>query len=599
MTDGHHILPKAGVFPSLVRTGMQSYRMLLIPGVAALIAVDLLDVMLPLILKSGFDSLESGSGMSGVRNAALLYLGVSTLQAGLRYIYRRLLPDAALSSARDARDGIVNRVVHEPVLDAQKRSPGSSLTLVSSDADAVGVPLDLGFVMLMDAAIYLIFIPIAMLALEPSLSLCILIPLAAIPLVMQRGKKIIYQRSQATQAALSELTDQAHESLDGIETIKAYSQEQALQQPFAATVTSLQTRSIDLARTESTISAQLEFLASVSTLLLIVLGGYSLIEGQMTIGTFVALQRYIQQLIWPTQALSFWLGVAQRAKSSSDRLQAVLLAPHTERSRVADPSPPAAAVAVTVTDLSFRYPDSGRNVLSRLSFTVHEGETIAIVGPNGSGKSTLAWILAGLYPVPEGSVFLGQQDLATLSLNQIQERVSLATQSPFLFSGTVEENLAFENLSPVAVQHVISALFNQSQGNEMTDLERSLQDGGEGLSGGQRQRVGVARALLKQSPLLILDDPLSAIDGQTTRRILPLLRRACQERTTVLVSQRLALLSLADRILVLDNGSIIQDGTFSQLTAAPGGWFKHFYHQQHLLEEITALSVPPAGDVNQ
>jgi ATP-binding cassette subfamily B protein len=332
--------------------------------------------------------------------------------------------------------------------------------------------------------------------------------------------------------------------------------------------------------------------SSIGTLIVVWMGGGMVLEGELTAGQFAAFNAYLGLLVWPTLAFGYLLSVVQRGRASYARVREILDAePEVVEAR--SPREAEGPGAIEVEDLDLAYGD--RKVLDGVSLRVPAGGSLAVLGPTGSGKSTLAALLPRLLPTPPGKVRLDGVDVNALSLRSLRESVGYAQQEPFLFSTTVERNLKLALDDPEApdadarLRHaaaeacVLEEIEGMADGFQTVVGERGVQ-----LSGGQKQRLALARALLNEPKVLVLDDPLSAVDAKTESDILAALDRAKQHRTFILITNRVAAAARTDRVLVLDEGRVVEEGTHDELVAA-GGLYARIAQKQRLERELEAL----------
>lgn len=607
---------------SLIRRYIAKYRGLILGGAFSLVIVDILDICLPLILKRGIDGIVEERSFSAAAGAAFIYFGAAAVQALMRFSYRRNLPRAAVYSARDIRNEISRGILEAPLTSLGTKKDGEYVTLAASDADNVTAPFDTGIVMFGDACFYLVLVPPIMFFLAPSLAPLLIAPLLLIPFFVRNGKRRIYSRTRDMQDRLGAMTAVVHESISGIDVIRGEVREPVVADQFEQAARGLRESTVNLIREEAVLAPKLEGMGFISSLVLLTVGGMQVISGTLSLGSFVALQRYIQQMMWPLEALGHYIAISRRARGSADRIEAiaaeghpkpaegypgVAARGHPEPGVVAEGHPkPVAAEghpgvagvakghpepAAEIRNLSFLYPGSPEPALDRITLKIARGEKIAVVGNNGSGKSTLLALLSGAYPVASGKIFIFGRDISGCRASDLSQFISVVPQESFLFTGSVRDNLPGTGAEREKVMHVLDSLLLTAElGDDILDLR--LSEGGRSVSGGQRQRLCLARALMKDAPLLVMDDPLSAVDGEKERKITDFIRQDLSGgRTCIYTTHRLSLLGIADRIIVLDRGGIIQAGTMAELVADRSGWFSKFREKESLREEIKEFRV--------
>jgi ATP-binding cassette subfamily B protein len=333
-------------------------------------------------------------------------------------------------------------------------------------------------------------------------------------------------------------------------------------------------------------------------------GGSLVLHGDLDKGAFVAFSLALQRLIWPMLALGFVISIVQRGRASYGRLRVILDAEPDVTSGDL-PAPAEVKGAIRVEHLSFKYGD--RTVVDDVSFEVPAGRSLALVGRTGSGKSTIAVLLARLLPTPKGAVFLDGADICDLPLSTVRAGIGYAQQDAFLFSTTVTRNVGYsldDPESPAGMEVIRSAAAEAEVLPEVESLPEGFNtvvgERGVQLSGGQRQRVALARALVREPPVLVLDDPLSAVDAKTEAAILAAIERQAKERTVILITHRVAAARRCDRIVVLDGGRVIEQGTHDELVRR-GGLYASFAEEQRIEEDLAALGEldppPSSGDI--
>jgi ATP-binding cassette subfamily B protein len=422
-----------------------------------------------------------------------------------------------------------------------------------------------------------------MLVISPRLTLLALLPLVLVSLLVRHFGRKVHDRYEEVQAQLAELNALVQENLSGARVVRAYTQEAAEQQRFAAANREYVARSRKLVRITGILHPGIGFLMGLGGVTVVWLGGGMVIAGAITLGELVAFSVYLTMLNWPMIALGWVVNLIERGEASMGRIHAIL----DERPAIADAAPLAAVAIkgdVAFRGLSFAY--DGVPVLHEVDLEVPAGSTVAIVGPTGCGKSTLVSLLPRLFDPPPGTVFVDGHDVRRLPLAALRGAIGFVPQESFLFSTTVRENVALaEGSAPRAewaagVAQLEKDVRELAQGFETTVGERGIT-----LSGGQKQRTALARALASDPRILILDDSLSAVDTETEEQILQGLREVMRQRTTFLVSHRVSTVKQADLIVVMRDGRIVERGRHDELVAQ-GGFYADLNRRQLLEQEI-------------
>ncbi len=423
-----------------------------------------------------------------------------------------------------------------------------------------------------------------MLQSSPQLTLYVLIPLPILAVIIYFVNSSIHKRSEKIQAALSSLTTNAQESYSGIRVIKSFVQEKAMLNFFTANSETYRKNAIGLAKVEAVYFPTITLLIGVSTLFTIMIGGLYYIhhEHNISLGTIVEFIVYVNMLTFPVSAIGLTASMVQRASASQKRLNEFLeIVPETS-------SPPQAKKVIIKGNIDFEnvnfvYPDTGITGIKNFSLQIKEGEKIAITGKTGSGKTTLAQLLLRMYDVQSGSIKLDGVDIRQMDLASLRKQISYVPQDVFLFSDTVENNIRF-SIPQATKEMVAEAAYMASVDKEIEGFEKGYQtlvgERGVTLSGGQKQRISIARALIKDPSLIIFDDCLSAVDAKTEKQIMGRLNQYLAEKTAIIITHRVFSLLSFDRIVVLDEGKIVEQGTHEQLMKIPDGFYSKLYTQQ-------------------
>ena len=420
---------------------------------------------------------------------------------------------------------------------------------------------------------------------SPEMTLYVLTPLPILAATIYIVNTIIHKKSESLQAALSSLTVNAQQSYSGIRVIKSFVQEKAMFKFFEENSEKYRREAVTLAKIEALYFPSMSLFIGLSTLLTIMIGGLAYINGSATIGldTIVEFVIYINLLTFPVSAIGWTASMIQRAAASQKRLNEFL---DTEPKILSKNLPADVNLEgdIRFEDVNFVYPDTGIHALKNLSFHIKSGEKVAIVGKTGSGKTTIVQLLLRLYDPSSGRVLIDGTDIREYDLFALRAQIGYVPQDGFLFSDTITNNIGFglaeadqakvENAAQLAVVH------NDIKGFP-SGYETLVGERGVTLSGGQKQRVSIARALIKESTVLILDDSLSAVDSRTEKEILSHIKEFMKERTAILITHKIASLHDFDKVMVMDEGRIVESGTHEQLLKL-GGLYAEMYKRQHV-----------------
>jgi ATP-binding cassette subfamily B protein len=479
---------------------------------------------------------------------------------------------------------------------------GEIMSRATSDLQQVRLLLGFGVLNLVNVAFAFASALQIMVVVSPKLTLACLVPLPVVTLLSRRISRGLYHRMRESQAALGRMTDVLQANLAGVRVVRSFALEESERRRFDSINMEYLRASLGLARLRGSLGPTIGAVAAAGTLVFFWYGASLLLRGPtaggLSPGSFFAFWSAFARMVWPMVAMGFALSIVQRGRASFSRLQDILGARPDVVGGTTRPSGPLGGTLV-VDHLRFAYGE--REVLHDVSFRVARGESLAVVGRTGSGKTTLAMLLARLLPTPPGTVTIAGVDVCKLPLDVARSAVGYAQQDAFLFSTTVTRNIGLSLDDPDAPQsrerirdaardaQVLGEAVSLPDGFETVVGERGVQ-----LSGGQRQRVSLARALLREAPILVLDDPLSAVDSKTEAAIVESLERRARDRTLILITHRVAVASGCDQIIVLDEGCVVEQGRHDELVAR-GGIYAAFAEEQQMERELDEIDVGSNG----
>lgn len=559
-------------------------------GVLALLVVNVVGVYIPLLIRNGVDELQVTFSFDRVLRYVVLILVLASVMWVIRMASRILLFGTGRQVEFDLKQKIFQRLLTlEPAYFAMNTA-GDLISRATSDVDNIRRLLGFAVLSLANTAFaYALTLPV-MLAIDLRLSLLAIAPYPLMLLLVHLFSDRLRTEQLETQQELSKISDLIQEDMSGIGLIKIYGQEDNERRAFRDLNQELLKANLKLAKTRNTLFPLLIGIASFSFLLILWQGARAIVVGSITVGDFIALLLYVERLIFPTALLGFTITAYQRGEVSIDRVEAIL----TVEPKIQDPADaiPLSLSEVqgrlTAENLTFTYPGSTTPALDAVSFVIQPGETVAVVGPIGSGKSTLANALPRLLDIAPGQLFVDGHDVTQLRLQDLRAAIAYVPQDSFLFSTTIQNNIRYGE--PLAEQPEVEYAAKQAQIhpeilNFPQQYETVVGERGITLSGGQRQRSALARALLVDAPILILDDALSSVDNQTATQILQNLSTGTQRKTVLFISHQLAAAATADRILVMDQGRIVQMGTHEALLQQPG-LYQSLWNQNALEEML-------------
>lgn len=505
----------------------------------------------------------------------------------------------------DIRNDLLKRLLAlEPEFYVRNRT-GELMSRATNDLNAVRMVLGPGVMYSATTVVYMILAILVMVTLSPSLTLWVLLPAPVIAFAVWFFGKTIHDLYQIIQAALATLTARVQENLAGVRVVRAYAQEEAEIRGFDEPNREYVSRNIRLVRTWSMFMPSLQAISGTTFLIVLWQGGHQLLRGQISLGALIAFNGYLTQLVWPMIALGWVTNIFQRGAASMGRLNYILTAKPSIDDRDAKvPEGVQPRGEIEFRHLNFTYPTTlagtGSNdasksngngfhpVLHDINLKIPAGSTLAIVGPTGSGKTTLAALIARLWEASEGSLLIDGRPIREWPLATLRQSIGFVPQDTYLFGETIGGNISF-GLPAHDEPRVQEAAEVASLHAEVQDFPKSYEtmvgERGITLSGGQKQRTAIARAIVRDPRILILDDSLSSVDTQTEERILQSLRGIMAERTTILISHRTSTVREADQIVVLVDGAITERGTHDELLAR-GGYYADLYQKQLLEEEL-------------
>jgi len=542
------------------------------------------------VLRFAVDDLYKGVTAAKLGRYAVILFVIALVGGAFKYLMRHLVIGISRHVEFDLRNDLFAHFLRLPVQYFQRHRTGELMSRATNDLAAVRMMVGPGLMYLVNtlavgsAAVFL------MLAISPRLTLYALLPLPIMSLSVWFFGDRIHRGFEATQAQFALLSARVQENLSGVRVVRSFAREDRELEEFGALNRQYLDKSFGLIRHWGFFHPWLAFLSGLAGLLALYVGGREVIKGRITLGEFVAFTVYLAMLNWPMYALGWVVNLWQRGIASLQRLDDILKIESAIQSSPQAIAPDVCRGAIEFRNLTFTYPDADRPALVDVSIDVPAGRTVAIVGRTGSGKSTLLSLLPRLFDPPPGTVFLDGVDIRDYDLDWLRARLAIVSQETFLFSATLEENIAMgvERIERDEVLH--AARVAQLDGDVLQfpkTYQTMIGERGITLSGGQRQRTAIARALARNAQVVLLDDCLSSVDAQTEESILTGLRAETRNRTTLLVSHRVSAVRHADLIVVLDEGRVVERGTHDALLAL-NGRYAELERRQQLEEELEA-----------
>ncbi|WP_341281457.1 ABC transporter ATP-binding protein [Paenibacillus sp. FSL H8-0537] len=540
------------------------------------VASSIIQVFFPQVLGRFTDALQNNGLSSGlIQKYSLLLLAIGASYVVLACVAQFLIMYIGRRFERLTRSKLFMHFTGLSERFYSKNGVGKLLSYVVNDVTGVRESISMG--VNQTASAVTLFFAVVTMMLYSGIPLFLLassiVPLLLIPFIVTRFGPVIMQRSKKVQASLATMTESAEEQFGGIRVTKKFAVESVMNERFFTTVDQIKDNQLRLVRVSSIFQAIIPFLGALSLIIAISLGGYLTVNGELSLGHFVALTLYIRMLMNPLQQIGTVINTMQRSRASLERLNELLSeTPDIQESKAAA-SLDLQGKSIHVEGLSFTYPGARGAALRDIRLDIRPGMTIGIVGATGSGKTTLMKLLLRTYEAPRGSIRFAETDIRDITLESLRSQIGYVPQDGFLFSTSIRDNIAFSDRGREMDAVEESAKQAQIFENIMAfpeQFETKLGERGVTLSGGQRQRTSLARGFIKQAPLMILDDSVSAVDAVTETEIMNTVRRMRKGKTTIIVAHRISAIKHADQIIVMKGGTIAQQGTHAELSAKPG-----------------------------
>lgn len=564
------------------------YRWQVLAGLVLVIVSTAITSVIPWLLKQGIDAMRAGTPLRVEFLVAAAIIGTALVAGAMRYGMRNLMNGVSRRIEYDLRNDLFE---HLETLDAPyfaRTRTGDIMARLTNDLGAVRMAAGPAIMYFVNTIASGVFALGFMLRIDPVLTLLALLPMLALPVITVRMGSAIHKRFDAVQEHFSTLTTHAQENLTGARIVRAYRQEAAEIERFGKLNDVYLSRNMSLVRLYGTMNPVFSLLAGLGAAVVIGVGGTLVIRGTISVGSFVAFGLYLGLLTWPLIALGWVINLFQRGSASMARLVEILdarsgiITTGQERAHLA---PATGGRSIEFRDVGFHYPTPGdrepRWILRHVNFFVHAGATLGVVGATGSGKSALMDLIPRLYDPQEGQILIDGVPIRDLPLSELREEIGFVQQESVLFSDTIGANLGYGSADKESVTWAAGAAQMEATiASFPGGYDTMLGERGINLSGGQKQRASLARALASKPAIVLLDDALSAVDTHTEAAILGQLRSALTGRTAVIASHRVSSIRNANRIIVLAEGRIVEEGRHEELMLAEGRYWSLLRRQQ-------------------
>lgn len=558
-------------------------------AISLLILVGLLDVIPPKIIGMAIDDIHMG-----VMNKEKIWRYLSILlmimvgSYAITYVWMYRLFGGAFLIERKLRSQFMKHLLKMTPAFYEQNRTGDLMARATNDLKAISITAGFGILTLVDSSVWMLTLLITMgVMISWKLTLAAIIPLPIMALLMQMFGKRLHSRFMEAQDSFGELNDRVLESIAGVRVIRAYVQENADCDRFHQLTEDVYEKNIRVAKIDSLFDPTIKVLVGISYLIGIGYGAYLVFHQSITLGNLVSFNVYLGMLIWPMFAIGELINIMQRGNASLDRVNETL----SYKEEVRDPVSPVEVSAASQIDykkVTFRYPSSSGDNLKNVNVQLYQGQTLGIVGKTGSGKTTFIKQLLRQYPLGSGELSISEVSIEKQTLNQVRDWIGYVPQDHVLFSRSVKENILFgrKDANEEDLENAIDlAAFRKDLDMLPEGLGTLVGEKGVALSGGQKQRISIARALIKNPEILILDDSLSAVDAKTEKKIIDNIRKVREEKTTIITTHRMSAVQHADHIIVLDDGRIIEEGTHEQLIDRDG-WYKEQFLRQQIESQV-------------
>ena len=565
---------------------IKKHRFRYIAGVLTLFVVDFANLYIPELTGTVTDGLAARTlGWDGVVSCLFAIFGLGLTLAVGRFLWRYFLFGASRSIEKELRNDMFGHLEKMSVEYYNGHKTGDLMTRFTSDLNAVRMSIGPAVICVFDASVMTVMVICQMMYyVDVKLTLLAVIPMLFICAGEIYYGKIIHGRFLKRQEAVSDLTDFVQESFSGVRVIKAFVRERAQLRAFAKANRNSMDRNLDVVRLQSVVMPLLDVVIGMSSLVTLVYGGYLALVGDITLGRFVAFNQYINMLVWPMLACGDAINMFSQGAASIRRIQEIF----DEKPEIFDGEDTLEVERIKgdieLDHLTFLHRGHSEPTLKDISLSVPAGTTLAIIGRTGNGKSTLVNLLLHLYQTKPGMIRIDGRDINQIPLKTLRENIAYVPQDNFLFSDTLKSNIAFgtdDRDMDSVIRATRAACIHENIVAFPDGYETIVGERGVTLSGGQKQRSSIARALMKDAPILIMDDALSAVDTDTEEHILRNLRRNRQGKTTILIAHRISTIQNADRILVLEDGEAKEIGNHEELMRE-NGIYRSMFEQQQL-----------------
>jgi ATP-binding cassette, subfamily B, multidrug efflux pump len=574
---------------------MRRYRRQFVLGGFYAVCSNAIWVLFPEVIRRAIDDMTKHLSYRGILFYAGILVVVALTKGVFLFLTRWVLIGISRDIEYDLRNDLFRVLERQAPSYFQENRTGDIMARATNDLNAVRMLLGPAIMYSANTLLFTVGALAFMIRISPWLTLLAFVPLPAASILVQYFGRKIHERFERIQAMYSDISAQVQENVSGARLVRAFAQEESEISAFERANAEYVRRALRLVRLMGMLWPTLEFMLGLSLVVVLLVGGHEVVGSKISVGAFVAFTTYMVMLTWPVIALGWVVNLVQRGTASVTRIHEILIAQPT----ISDATLPTNGAVTTelrgeieFRNLNFTYDNSTTPVLRDINLRIPAGSSFAIVGPTGSGKTTLVRLIPRLLEAQRGMLLVDKHSVMDYPLAKLREAIGFVPQETFLFSESIRENVAFgapaatesEILDAAATAHIRDEILDFPKGFDTLVGERGIT-----LSGGQKQRTAIARALVRDPRILILDDALSSVDTYTEERILQGLAEAMRGRTTIFISHRVSTVRHADQIAVLVDGSIVELGTHEELVAR-NGYYTQLHEKQMLEEELSVVS---------
>lgn len=572
-----------------IKKHFKKYLLNYIMGIIALIIVDIAQTRVPIIVGDVIDGIEFKTiAMEEIKSAIFILFAIAGVMYAGRIIWRFFIFGTSRSIERDIRNDMFSHLEKMSAAYYQKHTPGEIMAYMTNDLDAVRMALAQGILTLFDViALGTLTLFNMVTEIDLTLTLVAVIPMLLIAVSARFMGREMFSRFSGKQQAFADLSNFVQENLSGIKVIKSFVQESKSVMSFEKANKNTYDNNMKLLKLQTIIHPLMHMISGLALAVAIIYGGYITIQGRITLGDFTAFIAFLGMLVWPMMAIGIMINIFTMGAASLKRIEAILNEPADIKDSENTDKIENISGSIQVVNLNYKYPETDKLVLQDISFEVKKGQTLGIIGRTGCGKTTLVNLFLRVFDPSENTIFIDNTDILKIPLRVLRKNIGYVPQDNFLFSDTIANNIDFglrSNDREKIIDAAKSAVVHENIVDFKEGYDTVIGERGVSLSGGQKQRISIARAIIKDPEILILDDSVSAVDTDTEEKILKHIKENRIGKTNIIIAHRISTIQEADIIIVLDESKIAEKGTHEELLTNKGLY--HSIYEKQLLEKM-------------